>query len=89
MYLIGSANRDERKFPDPDRFDITRNTGGHVTFSFGIHFCLGAELARLEAKVVVEALLRRFPQLSRQDEHVTRIEHVYMRGPKTLPLVVG
>lgn len=89
LLLVGSANRDERKFPDPERFDIFRNTEGHVGFGFGVHFCLGAQLARLEARAALEGLLQRFPRLSRTDAAVTWVESVVARGPKVLPLVVG
>ncbi|MGH7965057.1 MAG: cytochrome P450, partial [Candidatus Binatia bacterium] len=71
--LLGAANHDERKFPDPERFDILRNPEGHLAFSYGIHYCLGASLARLEAKLALEGLLRRFPRWTRTDEPVTRM----------------
>lgn len=89
MAMFGSANHDERKFPDPERFDIMRNPEGHLTFGFGNHFCLGAQLARLEAKVALEGLLARFPHLARTDERITWVESIIARGPKTLPLVLG
>ncbi|MGH7962933.1 MAG: cytochrome P450 [Candidatus Binatia bacterium] len=89
LALFASTNRDERKFPDPDRFDILRNTDGQLGFGFGIHFCLGAQLARLEAKIVLEALLERCPRLTRTDAPVTHIESSFLRGLKTLPLVVS
>ena len=59
-----SANRDPARFPDPDRLDLGRDTSGHVAFGHGIHHCLGAPLARMEAEVALGALLARFPRIS-------------------------
>lgn len=87
MALLGSANHDEQKFPDPDRFDIMRNTEGHVGFGFGIHFCLGSQLARLETRTVLETLLEQFPHLARKDDlPLPRVASMVVRGLKTLPL---
>jgi cytochrome P450 len=86
FYLNGSANRDERKYADPDRFDVLRNPRDHLAFGYGIHYCLGAQLARLEAKVAVGALLFESPAFSRTTAAFTRIDALPVRGPKTLPL---
>ena len=59
--LVGSANRDERRWTDPDRFDVRRDEGAHLTFGFGTHFCLGAALARLEGRIALDEVLQRFP----------------------------
>jgi pimeloyl-[acyl-carrier protein] synthase len=61
--LIGAANRDPAKFPEPDRFDITRADGEHLAFSHGAHYCLGASLARLQAQIAVGAIVLRMPRL--------------------------
>ncbi len=85
--MYASANRDERKFPDADRFDVTRNTQGHLAFGLGVHFCLGAPLARLEAKVVFEELFGRFSEIRRAgDGRPQRIDSLFLRGLRSLPV---
>jgi cytochrome P450 len=83
--LIGSANRDERRFPDPDRFDLDRDPQGHIAFGFGKHFCLGASLARLEARVALEALAPLLPRL-RATDRPELVDSFLVRGPKRLEL---
>ncbi len=84
--LLGSANRDEQKFPDPDRFDVTRNPRDHLAFGYGIHYCLGAELARLEAKVALESLLFACPKFFLTGDDVPRVASLLVHGPQGLPL---
>ena len=87
--LIASANRDPEVFPNPDTFDITRdNRGrGHVSFGFGIHFCIGAALSRLEGRVVFEEIAQRLPSFSRSAPGPLAWAHTLgLRGLTTLPL---
>jgi cytochrome P450 len=86
MLLLASANRDERQFEEPDRFDITRSTSGHLAFGFGVHFCLGASLARLEARVALEALFARCTDFEIDGDEVEPLESMIVRGPKALPM---
>jgi cytochrome P450 len=86
LVLLGAANRDERKFPDPERFDVERNPQDHVGFGYGIHYCLGAPLARLEGRIALEALLFDCPPFARAFAQVPRIATYLVRGPRTLPL---
>jgi len=83
--LVGSANRDERRFPDPDRFDLDRDSQGHIAFGFGRHFCLGASLARLEARVALEALVPRLAHV-RLDAPPELVDSFLVRGPRKLEL---
>ncbi len=62
LLLVGAANRDERRYERPDEFDIHRQDGQHLTFGYGLHYCLGANLARLEGRVALDELLSRFPE---------------------------
>ena len=87
IVLLGSANRDEREWgPTAARFDAARNPQGHMGFGFGIHFCLGAALARLEARVALEALIDELPRLERCDRELRYVDSFLMRGPKLLRL---
>jgi cytochrome P450 len=88
LFLIGAANRDDRRFPDGDRFDIHRQDGGHLTFSFGIHFCLGAALARLEGRVALEELLARFPEWDVDLDNARLSPTSTVRGWETLPVLI-
>jgi cytochrome P450 len=85
--LIGAANRDERRFPDGDRFDVTRDATGHLAFGFGTHFCLGASLARLEATAALGALVPKLSQLMRADAERPRVDSFLVRGLTRLVLV--
>jgi cytochrome P450 len=85
--LFGSANRDEEQFPEPDRFDVRRNPQGHLAFGHGIHFCLGAALARLEARVAFETLFSRARAFALAgDGEIPLVDSALLRGPKALPL---
>jgi cytochrome P450 len=87
--LGASANRDERHVVDPDRFDIRRDARQHITFGFGAHFCLGASLARLEARVVLEEVLKRFPDWEVDMSGATfRHGGAELRGWEGLPVVI-
>jgi cytochrome P450 len=89
MLLVASANRDEQRWPDPDRFDIHRNASQLLTFGFGTHYCLGNALARLEARVALEEFLPRFPNWEVDWDGAELSSTSTMRGWETLPIVVG
>ena len=80
--MLAAANRDPAHFPDPDRLDLGRDDPHHLSFSQGIHYCLGAALARLEGEVAITALLHRFPNLELADpaSPPSYREHRVLRG---------
>ena len=89
LLLFASANHDERHIADPERFDITRNPNPHLAFGFGAHFCLGANLARLEARVAWEELLARLPNYQLHAQRVERLCSGPLRGALHLPITTG
>ena len=88
MALLAAANRDPAYFPDPDRLDLARRDNRHLAFGSGIHFCLGAPLARLEGRIVFAALLRRCPGLALATERVEWRQTFALRGLTALPVRV-
>jgi cytochrome P450 len=89
LMMLASANRDERHFEDPDRFDIHRKPGGHLTFGRGAHFCVGAPLARLEGRVALEEVLKRFREWHVDLENARRSRTSTVRGWDSMPAIVG
>jgi cytochrome P450 len=84
--LFGSANRDERVFAEPDRFDPRRRSREHVAFGHGVHFCLGAALARMEARAAFEVWLPRLREAALAETPVPRLHSLVFRGPARLPI---
>ena len=89
LLLTGSAGRDDRAFPDPDRFDVRRKFPHHVAFGYGIHFCVGAALARIEGRVALEEALKRYPTWEVDPEHVVRQHTSTVRGYSQVHVAVG
>ena len=86
VLLVGSGNRDERVFPDADRYDLMRDTSASLSFGQGVHFCLGASLARLEGRVALEEVLKRIPHYEIDPAGLVRVHSVNVRGFSAMPL---
>jgi hypothetical protein len=86
VLLVGSANRDERIFANPDRYDLSRDTSASLAFGQGVHFCLGASLARLEGRVALEELWKRIPDYEIDPAGLVRVHSVNVRGFAALPI---
>jgi cytochrome P450 len=88
LLLTGAAARDERVFAEPDRFDVRREMQHHVSFGYGIHFCVGAALARMEGRVALEETLKRFPTWELDPDHVVRQHTSTVRGYSGVRILV-
>jgi len=86
LLITGAAGRDERHYPDADRFDVRRHFDHHVSFGFGIHFCLGAALARLEGRVAIEEALGRHPAWEVDHDRAARLHTSTVRGWSSVPV---
>jgi len=87
--VLGAANRDPAQFPDPDKLDISRDASRHLAFGYGIHFCLGAPLARLEGAIALNTIVQRFPALQLASDTAQWKESVVFRSLETLPVLLG
>jgi cytochrome P450 len=90
LMIVAAADRDPAQFKDPEKFDITRDPNEHVAFGEGIHFCIGAPLARMEARITFEAMLERFPRLRLKDPAMKPVYKgsYFLRGLESLPLEI-
>jgi cytochrome P450 len=88
LLLTGSAGRDERTFPDADRFDIHRQMDRHVSFGYGIHLCLGAALARMEGRISIEETVKRYPDWEVDTDNAVLLFTSTVRGFSQLPISV-
>jgi cytochrome P450 len=89
LLLTGSAGRDERRYPDADRFDVGRHFDSHVSFGYGIHFCIGAALARMEGRIALEETLKRYPTWDVDHDRAKRLHTSTVRGYAEVPIIVG
>jgi cytochrome P450 len=89
LLINGSGNRDERRFEDADRFDVLRQIDHHLSFGYGLHFCLGAALARLEGRVALDEVIKRFPDFTVDIDNAVQARTSTVRGWDSLPVVVG
>ena len=87
LQMLGAANRDPAIFPAADHFDSQRQPNRHVAFGFGLHFCLGAPLARLEAPIAVQLILERLPKLRLAQPAAQWMHHSLVRGLASLRVV--
>ncbi|MBW4632298.1 MAG: cytochrome P450 [Iphinoe sp. HA4291-MV1] len=87
LVILGAANRDPAQFPDPDRFDITRTNNSHLAFVDGIHYCLGAVLARIEAEIAINTLVQQLPDLKLSQDKLEWRNKVGSRRLKALPVI--
>jgi cytochrome P450 len=87
--FMSAANRDPRQFPDPDALDVCRTPNRNLAFAYGIHFCLGAPLARLEGQLAFETVLRRLPALRRASSEARWKPMIFLRGLESLPVAWG
>ncbi len=87
-FLLGAANRDPSRFPNPDRLDLSRGDSRHLSFGGGIHYCLGAPLARMEGEIAFGTLARRLPTLQLAADEVTYRDNFLLRGLSALPVSV-
>lgn len=88
LLLIGSANRDERRYENADVFDIHRDNSQHLTFGYGLHYCLGANLARLEGRVALDEVLTRFPEWDVDYDNAKLAPTSTVRGWESMPIIV-
>jgi cytochrome P450 len=88
LLINGATGRDERKFPDPDRYDVRRAIDLHLGFGYGRHICLGAFLARMESRIALEEFLRRWPEYGVSADGVERMHSSNVRGLSGLAIEV-
>jgi len=86
IFLIGAANRDPEQFPEPDKFDIYRKSNKYLTFGYGMHYCMGAQLTRLAAQIGLETLIRRLPRIALKTGTLEWEESYRTHGLESLPV---
>jgi cytochrome P450 len=89
LLLTASANRDERHFENGDSFDIHRKIDRHLTFGYGVHFCLGAALARIEGQIALDEVLQRFPVWTVDYDNAVQARTSTVRGWEKLPVITN
>lgn len=87
LVSLGAANRDPAEFPEPDRLDLTRSENRHLAFADGIHYCLGASLARVQGQIAINTLVQQLPDLKIHSDKLEWLEKIALRGLKALPVI--